>query len=724
MLISKELIINVNDLTKNNIGYYKNRFIFDIISNSFIIPINDLPKSSKLLVDAKCHYCNNVYKIVYKSFNNNIKNINKYNCNSKKCISDKKKEVFLEKYGVDNYSKTDEYKIKFKKTILEKYGVDHYSKTDEYKEKVKETTLSRYGVSSYAKTDECKDKIKNTCLSRYGVDNYSKTTECTDKIKETNIEKYGVNHYSKTDEYINKIRKTNIEKYGVDHYSKTDEYKESFKQTCLEKYGVDHYSKTDEYKEKTKKTSLERYGVEYVSQTEWFKENVKNFYLVRYGVDHFTKTDEYKEKTKKTSLERYGVEYYTQTNESKERFKQTCLEKYGIDNYSKTTEYKNKVKDTCLENHGVDSYSKTEEYKVKIKETSLSKYGTDNYTKTETHHINTIIGNDVNYIRYLYNGISLFNCDKVHTFEINIDNYHNRIKNNIPLCTICNPIGDSKSIKEKDLYEYIKSVYSGEIIQSYRDKLEIDIYLPELNLGFEFNGLYWHSEKYKEKNYHLDKTNYFKDKGIRIIHIWEDDWIFKQDIVKSQISNLLGNSDKIYARKCSIKEVSVKSTRKFLDDNHVQGFVNSSFKIGLYYQDELVSIMTFDSFEGRKKMEEGGYNLSRFCNKLGYNIIGGASKLLKHFITNYKASRIVSYADKDWSVGSLYYILGFNNVGGNGPDYKYIVDNKRVHKSRYKKSNLKIQDTDITEAQATRRLGISRIYDCGKIKFEYKKRAS
>ena len=113
-------------------------------------------------------------------------------------------------------------------------------------------------------------------------------------------------------------------------------------------------------------------------------------------------------------------------------------------------------------------------------------------------------------------------------------------------------------------------------------------------------------------------------------------------------------------------------------------------------------------------MEEGGYNLSRFCNKLGYNIIGGASKLLKHFITNYKASRIVSYADKDWSVGSLYYILGFNNVGGNGPDYKYIVDNKRVHKSRYKKSRL---STTLTESVI-----MNRIYDCGKIKFEYKKR--
>jgi hypothetical protein len=125
--------------------------------------------------------------------------------------------------------------------------------------------------------------------------------------------------------------------------------------------------------------------------------------------------------------------------------------------------------------------------------------------------------------------------------------------------------------------------------------------------------------------------------------------------------------------------------------------------------------MTFDTFEGRKKMEEGGYNLSRFCNKINTNVVGGASKLLKNFLNTYNPTRIVSYADKDWSIGSLYYILGFENIGDNDPDYKYIVENKRVHKSRYKKSKLK---TELTEEKATEKLGILKIYDCGKLKFE------
>ncbi len=490
------------------------------------------------------------------------------------------------------------------------------------------------------------------------------------------------------------------------------------KENNLLKYGVEHTLQLENVKNKSKNTNLLKYGVENPSQSKIIKEKKKTTLLKNYGVDHFSKTDEYKEGIKKTYLENYGVEHYSKTDEYKERCKQTNLKNYGVNSYTKTDEYKERTKITNLEKYGVEHVSQSEIIKEKIKKTILEKYDVENYKNSDEYHSNTNKGNDVNFVKYLYDKITLFNCNKGHTFEINTDNYFNRIKSNTSLCTICNPIGETKSIKEKDLHEYIKSIYSGEIIQSYRDKFEIDIYLPELNIGFEFNGLYWHSEKFKEKNYHLDKTNYFKEKNIRIIHIWEDDWTLNQDIIKSQISNLLKNNQyKIFARKCIIKEVDIKTASKFLDDNHIQGFVSSIYKIGLYYNDELVSIMTFDSFEGRKKMEDGGYNLSRFCNKTGLNVIGGASKLLNHFIREYKATRIVSYADKDWSIGNLYYTLGFECLSESKPDYKYVVDNKRVHKSRYKKSKLK---TTLTESQETKKLGINRIYDCGKIKFEYK----
>jgi hypothetical protein len=451
------------------------------------------------------------------------------------------------------------------------------------------------------------------------------------------------------------------------------------------------------------------------------RENNKKTLLEKYGVDHYSKTKEYVEKVKKTSLERYGVDNFSKTDEYVEKSKKTYLEKYGVDSYTKTDEYKEKYRNTCVEKYGVDSYTKTKEFQDKFKKTNIERYGVDHLFKSDSYRSDNFnITNDVNYIKYL-DGFNIFRCDcgNEHYFEIKSDDYFGRIKANNKLCTICYPISNSSSIKETMLFNFISEKYNGCIENNYRDKYEIDIYLPELKLGFEFNGLYWHSNKFKDKNYHLDKTNYFKEKGIRIIHIYEDDWIYRQDILKSQIKNILKiNSEKIFARKCIIKEVNINDCKQFLNDNHIQGKVNSVLKLGLYFEEELVSLMTFDHNEGRKKMEEGGYNLNRFCNKLNTNVIGGASKLLKYFERVYNPIRIVSYADKDWSIGDLYYKLGFENIGDNAPDYKYIVNNKRVHKSRYKKSKL---NSTLTESQEMIKRDILKIYDCGKLKFEIKK---
>jgi hypothetical protein len=319
--------------------------------------------------------------------------------------------------------------------------------------------------------------------------------------------------------------------------------------------------------------------------------------------------------------------------------------------------------------------------------------------------------------------MSEFNCDygESHVFLISSINFHNRNNSNIGLCTVCCPIGEQKSIKEKELLEFIKSIYTGNVVSSYRDGLEIDIYLPELKIGFEFNGLYWHSEKFKEKNYHLNKTNYFKEKGIRIIHIWEDDWDNRKEIIRSQIRNLVESStDKIYARKCSIRNVDQLEYKNFLNNNHMQGFIRSKIRIGLFHDDELVSLMTFDNLEGRKKMEDGGWNLSRFCSIMNTNVIGGSSKLLKYFIKEYKPSRIISFADLDWSLGDLYYKLGFNLSNISKPDYKYVNNDNRLNKQRFTKNKLAKLGYDIskTESQITKEIGLSKIYSCGQLKFE------
>ena len=539
--------------------------------------------------------------------------------------------------------------------------------------------------------------------------------------------KYCSTKCSQSDISTNEKRRiTNIERYGVDNVAKSEAIKSKTASTNIERYGSISSFQNEKVREKWKNNLIEKYNVDHIFQLESVKKSIKNKKGKKTIIDrklntkktHHTKTDEFKMNTKKANNIKYGVDWYLQTDEFKEKNKNTSLKKYGVDHYSKTDEFKEKVTITNLERYGVDNYSKTNECKYKTTNTNLIKYGVDNISKNEEFRCENFNNSKSEfYIKYIGNSISQYRCDmkKDHNFEIDIDNYIKR--KNSTICTVCNPIGDNISLMEIQLYDYIKSTYVDEIICGYRDELDIDIYLPDLKIGFEFNGLYWHSELYKHKNYHIDKTNHFKNKGIRIIHIWEDDWIYKQEIIKSQISSLLSINRKIFARKCIVNEVSIEDTRKFLNENHIQGFVNSSIKIGLYHEGKLVSIMTFDKFEGRKRMIDNEWNLNRFCNLLNTNVIGGASKLLSYFMKNNNIKRIISYADIDWSIGSMYYKLGFNNIFESKPDYKYVVDGKRAHKSGYKKSKL---NTDLTETLEMKKRNIYKIYDCGKIKFELK----
>lgn len=530
----------------------------------------------------------------------------------------------------------------------------------------------------------------------------------TCKTKKTNLEKWGVENPSQVKEIKDKKKKTFLENWGVEHPSKSDKIKEKKRETFQEKWGANNPFQSEDIKEKIKKTNLEKFGVENPSKSEEIKEKKRQTLLENWGVNHPLKSENIKEKVKNSNLEKFGVDWGLKNKDIKEKIKSTNIHKFGVDNPMKSDIIKEKIIQNNLEKWGVEYYYQTEEFKEKSKETSLKKWGDKSYKKSEYFYNNTIVGSDKSHIGYLGNSEHLFNCECGKEFIIRTDNYFSRKKSNIKLCTVCNPIGDLKSIKEKELYEFIQSIYSGELIQSYRDGLEIDVYLPDIKLGFEFNGLYYHSDKYKDKFYHLNKTKYFKERGIRIIHIWEDDWVNKRPILESQIKNWLGlTPNKIFARKCRVIELD--SVSDFLNDNHIQGSDYSKVKLGLVFGDKIVSVMTFNKLEGRKPMGEGEWNLSRFCNKMEFNAIGGASKLLNYFIKNWEAKRIISYSDSDWSLGDLYKNLGFEKVSESKPDYKYIVEGVRVHKSRFKKSRTGISESD---------LEIPRVWDCGKIKFE------
>jgi hypothetical protein len=311
-------------------------------------------------------------------------------------------------------------------------------------------------------------------------------------------------------------------------------------------------------------------------------------------------------------------------------------------------------------------------------------------------------------------------CDlnKNHIFKINNNLYYQRKLAKTVICTICNPINKHTSGLEIQLCEFIKNNYNGEILENDRTVLngqELDIYLPELKLAFEFNGVYWHNELNKPDNYHKNKSDICEKLGIQLIHIWEDDWIYKQNIVKSMILNKIGKTiNKIYARKTIVKIVD--DTKDFLNNNHIQGYASSSIKLGLYYNDELVCLMTFKE-NNRIKMIE----LNHFCNKLNTNVIGGASKLFKYFLNHYNNKKIVSYADRCYSNGGLYNTLGFCLDNISKPSYYYVIDNIRKHKSNFSVKNLHKQGFNGTEHEIMLERKIYRIYNSGNYKYIFKR---
>jgi hypothetical protein len=297
------------------------------------------------------------------------------------------------------------------------------------------------------------------------------------------------------------------------------------------------------------------------------------------------------------------------------------------------------------------------------------------------------------------------------------------------MCVECNPINSySISGLQQQLNEYIESL---DVDIRYNDRsiispYELDIFLPDYNIGIEFNGVYWHNELNKSNDYHKVKSDLCEKKGVQLIHIWEDDWLYKKDIVKSIISNKLKiNQNKIYARKCIIKEIKDNEIIKdFLDINHIQGYAQSKIKLGLYHNDELVSLMTFG--KSRKPLGKGKndeWELIRFCNKLNTSITGGANKLFKYFIENYDFESLISYADRSYFNGNLYNELGFNFEKKTEPNYYYVVEGIRRYRYNYRKDILVKEgyDSNKTEHEIMLDRGIYRIYNAGNLKFTLRK---
>lgn len=305
-------------------------------------------------------------------------------------------------------------------------------------------------------------------------------------------------------------------------------------------------------------------------------------------------------------------------------------------------------------------------------------------------------------------------------------------------CKVC-----KYSTGEGQVYRFIRRVLPDEkIIQGERtilpNRSEIDIYLPERKIGIEYDGLVYHTvehflsdkrrgwTKTKAQARQEWKTNECEKRGIRLIHIFEDEWLEHQDIVEDKLRAVLKlPMRRYYARKLDIKTVSRPIADAFYGDNHIQGKTNVSVSIGLYDGEDLIALQSFLPYT--RKRVENTWELVRYATKLGTQVVGGFSKCLKWFERRYSPGEVISFADRRWSdpFSNVYNSNGFIRDGKVPRSYWYVKAPKRFHKFSYRKSRFKSQypkvySPDKTEAQMAREVGLQRIYDCGLIRYSKK----
>ena len=458
------------------------------------------------------------------------------------------------------------------------------------------------------------------------------------------------------------------------------------------------------------------------------------------------------EQRQNTMLEKYGVKHALQSKEiakkvstknklnfktgssGREKYLKTMNEKYGISNPMELFVFREKI----INSHASRTHEQIEKTVLNRKKTKFKLYGDENYRNNEKIKSTLKIRYNVEYPNQTKCSNDWLQIEDKKSFleKLLITDHPIKIARdyNLGFSTVYKLISEyglkdliRKTFhNEYEIEQFIKSL--GFLVTTNNRKIlggkELDIFVDNKNIAIEHNGIFWHSESNgKDKNYHLNKTIQCQEKGIQLIHVFESEWLEKQEIVKSIIAAKLGKfKTRLFARNCAVREIDNDIKNSFLNENHSQGEDKSTINIGLFYNTELVSVMTFGNSRYNKKYE---YEMHRFCTKIGYQIIGGASKLWSYFVKNHNPKSVITYADRRYSDGTFYEKIGFKKIGISKPNYFYFKNTSmllsRLKFQKHKLKNiLESFNPELTEWDNMQLNGYDRIWDCGNYVFGWK----
>ena len=604
--------------------------------------------------------------------------------------------------------------------------------------KASETLKMKHGVSNASKIAlkprKCaycgKEFIPSSNRQKYCKDNHYGPCPVCGKlvlIKDMSIGPQACSEQCRQES----IRRTCLERYGCETAVISDHARQLSKQTCMRKYGVDHYSKTDEYHEKFKKTSIERFGVDVPMKNSEVQQKAKDTNNERYGGNSPMCSEEVKAKAAETAKEHFGGLGFS-SPEILERAKATNIIRYGVPYPAQSDVVKSKMENTCIERYGSKNWLCTRDRLESVIHDSSK---IDEYISFSADPKSYILSH------YNHTPTCIQLCRDIGITDTTV--YSILIKNN------CRDMATFReSSMEVELYDFLRSLVPNATIQrccrSVITPLELDFYLPEYRFGIECNPTITHNSSFsdpwgenpKPMSYHKRKTDICESKGIFLFHIFGYEWVHKKDIVKSMIRHILmKDCVKIYARNCDVRDVSDLDSRNFLNSNHRQGYASSTIRLGLYYDNVLVSLMTFGKSRntlGSIKDNDTTYELIRYCNQRGTCVIGAASRLFKHALMRFpEICKILSFSDRAHTRGALYETLGFHKVSQSDPSYVWVntYDESYLSRVACQKKNLRklFNDDSIdidnhTERQIMESHGYARVYDSGVIRWEYTKK--
>lgn len=506
--------------------------------------------------------------------------------------------------------------------------------------------------------------------------------------------------------------------------SQTKEVKEKRVNTNMEKYGAKNPFESKEIKQKIKETNIERYGTEFPTQTAEVRQKTEQTNLDRYGVKVPLQNKDIMDKLKKTNLDRYGFECSMNNKEVKEKSKQTMIERYGVSEPFLSKEIQDKVKQTNLKRYGVENPFANEDIKQRIKEVNLDRYGAENYSNRIS--LEEELKERDEYVIELYNdGITEYEIAELLNYEY-ITIRRVLLKNNIVKPNNISQINKYWSHKlQKELG--VKFEHEGKIFTDKR--MSVDLYNDDFKIAIDINPTITHStqetpfinRKTTPINYHRDRAENAINNGWQLIQIF--DWDIEEDIFEL-LRSKLGMNDKLFARKCIVKEISHTVSKNFLNKNHRQeGLANSSIQYGLFYENELIQVMTFSKERFSRDRQEDSYELLRLTSKRGITVVGGASKLFKAFTrSNYKPKEVKTFADFSKGSGSSYLKLGMTDEGFANINalYASIYTNEAYKVTQVTNKYMKeYSKLGLTQKQFMNEKGFYRITDAGNKVFRW-----